>query len=156
MNLYSYTQILLVLEFLKGGDLRDHFLHIRSKEGGVSVNDHTLLNYCRQVASGMAYLSNKAFVHRDLAARNILVSEDEICKVDIPLCANFSSSYNYTYQIADFGMSRDLMDETYYVSHGGMIPVKWTAPEVILHDDLLCSNCMCNVTGSPLQEVLHC
>ena len=27
-------------------------------------------------------------------------------------------------------MSRDLMDESYYVSHGGMIPVKWTAPEV--------------------------
>ena len=33
-------------------------------------------------------------------------------------------------QIADFGMSRDLMDENYYVSHGGQIPVKWTAPEV--------------------------
>ena len=33
-------------------------------------------------------------------------------------------------QIADFGMSRDLMDESYYVSHGGKIPVKWTAPEV--------------------------
>ena len=27
-------------------------------------------------------------------------------------------------------MSRDLVDETYYVSHGGKIPVKWTAPEV--------------------------
>ena len=27
-------------------------------------------------------------------------------------------------------MSRDLMDESYYVSHGGKIPVKWTAPEV--------------------------
>ena len=36
-------------------------------------------------------------------------------------------------QIADFGMSRDLMDESYYVSHGGMIPVKWTAPEVMLN-----------------------
>ena len=64
------------------GDLCDHLRHMRSdKERGVSVDDHTLLSYCRQVASGMAYLSNKAFVHRDLAARNILVSEDEICKV---------------------------------------------------------------------------
>ena len=34
-------------------------------------------------------------------------------------------------QISDFGMSRDLMDENYYVSHGGKIPVKWTSPEVI-------------------------
>ena len=28
-------------------------------------------------------------------------------------------------------MSRDLMDETYYISHGGKIPVKWTAPEAL-------------------------
>ena len=29
-------------------------------------------------------------------------------------------------------MSRDLMDGNYYISHGGQIPIKWTAPEVIL------------------------
>ena len=28
-------------------------------------------------------------------------------------------------------MSRDLADETYYVSHGGKVPVKWTAPEAL-------------------------
>ena len=28
-------------------------------------------------------------------------------------------------------MSRDLADETYYVSQGGKVPVKWTAPEAI-------------------------
>ena len=33
-------------------------------------------------------------------------------------------------QIIDFGMARDLLREDYYMSSGGMIPVKWTAPEV--------------------------
>ena len=33
-------------------------------------------------------------------------------------------------QIADFGMARDLSDTDYYISHGGKIPIKWTAPEV--------------------------
>ena len=34
-------------------------------------------------------------------------------------------------QVADFGMSRALQDAEYYVSHGGRIPVKWTAPEAL-------------------------
>ena len=29
-------------------------------------------------------------------------------------------------------MSRDLLDENYYVTSGGKIPVKWTAPEVFV------------------------
>ena len=36
-------------------------------------------------------------------------------------------------QIADFGMSRDLSNMDYYVSHGGQVPIKWTAPEVYLY-----------------------
>ncbi|KAL5486847.1 hypothetical protein EMCRGX_G019382 [Ephydatia muelleri] len=37
----------------------------------------------------------------------------------------------YAKQIADFGLSRDLANENYYVSTGGMVPLKWTAPEAI-------------------------
>ena len=33
-------------------------------------------------------------------------------------------------QIGDFGMSRDLAEDTYYITHGGKIPIRWTAPEV--------------------------
>ena len=36
----------------------------------------------------------------------------------------------FTIKIADFGMSRDLEDD-YYITHGGVVPVKWTAPEVV-------------------------
>ena len=37
----------------------------------------------------------------------------------------------HSLQIADFGLSRDLQNEDYYVSHDGKIPVKWTAPEAL-------------------------
>ena len=38
--------------------------------------------------------------------------------------------YYVLLQISDFGMSRNLENDSYYLSKGGMIPVKWTAPEV--------------------------
>ena len=37
-----------------------------------------------------------------------------------------------TVQIADFGLSRDVSKDDVYVSQGGMIPIKWTAPEVLV------------------------
>ena len=53
-----------------------------------------------------------------------------------------------TEQIADFGMARDVADSSYYVTTGGKIPVKWTAPEVqpfcvstIVTDDLFLRHC---------------
>ena len=30
-------------------------------------------------------------------------------------------------------MARDLEESNYYISHGGKVPVKWTAPEVALN-----------------------
>ena len=43
----------------------------------------------------------------------------------------------YVLQISDFGMSRDLQEGSYYIAHGGSIPIKWTAPEVLLDNKIL-------------------
>ena len=56
-----------------------------------------LLSYCRQIAAGMNYLTNKQFVHRDLAARNILVSSDDVCKV----CRHAGLSVLYKMSVMD-------------------------------------------------------
>ena len=75
-----------------------------------------LLKFSQQVALGMQYLSARGYIHRDLAARNVLVNKYGICK------------------ITDFGMSRDLADENYYVANNrDAIPVKWTAPEALYY-----------------------
>ena len=85
MHATVIVQVLLVLELLSKGDLRNHLVYMKTEEGDVNVDDHTLLSYCRQVASGMTYLSGKDFVHRDLAARNILLTDKLICKVNLAL-----------------------------------------------------------------------
>ncbi|XP_065899217.1 uncharacterized protein [Dysidea avara] len=107
--------VMIILEYVSRGDLRNVLIQLQPSGGGCIPTKLPvlLLKFCQEIAAGMTYLNGKQFVHRDLAARNILVSESVTCK------------------IADFGMSRDLLDENYYVTSGGKIPVKWTAPEAI-------------------------
>jgi len=108
-------------------------LHFRIQKSAHPKLPLLLLKFCLEISAGMTYLSGKQFVHRDLAARNVLVSQKCTCKVSALCFVHYHASYNCILQIADFGMSRDLIDENYYMTSGGKIPVKWTAPEVAIN-----------------------
>ena len=66
----------------------------------------------------MKYLADNYFVHRDLAARNCLLSTD------------------LTVKIFDFGLTKQLMEKSYYRSRdeSHRIPIKWMALESIEHN----------------------
>ncbi|KAL2099921.1 hypothetical protein ACEWY4_004315 [Coilia grayii] len=75
------------------------------------------LSISKQVAAGMAYLSERKFVHRDLATRNCLVGEDMVVK------------------IADFGLSRNIYSADYYkANENDAIPIRWMPPESIFYN----------------------
>ncbi|XP_069725242.1 macrophage colony-stimulating factor 1 receptor [Phaenicophaeus curvirostris] len=85
---------------------------IREDLRPISLSD--LLQFSSHVAQGMAFLASKNCIHRDLAARNVLVSDGRVAK------------------ICDFGLARDIMNDSNYVVKGNArLPVKWMAPESI-------------------------
>ena len=108
--------VYLIVEFMSCGNLKDFVIGARpdqktGQQAKLSVQQ--LVSICRQVAAGVSYMASLRFVHRDIAARNCLVDEDLVVKV------------------ADFGMSRDVYQADYYKRHGGVIPLRWMAPEAI-------------------------
>uniref|UniRef100_A0A8C1ZRF4 receptor protein-tyrosine kinase n=1 Tax=Cyprinus carpio TaxID=7962 RepID=A0A8C1ZRF4_CYPCA len=73
-----------------------------------------LLRFSYQVAQGLDFLAAKNCIHRDVAARNVLLTNSRVAK------------------ICDFGLARDIMNDSNYVVKGNArLPVKWMAPESI-------------------------
>ncbi|XP_074147856.1 macrophage colony-stimulating factor 1 receptor [Sminthopsis crassicaudata] len=122
----GYRNIHLEKKYIPGQGL-DTYVEMRpvSSSGSFSEQDLDqedgrplelcdLLRFSSQVAQGMAFLASKNCIHRDVAARNVLVTSSRVAK------------------IGDFGLARDIMNDTNYVVKGNArLPVKWMAPESI-------------------------
>uniref|UniRef100_I3J2L2 Tyrosine-protein kinase n=1 Tax=Oreochromis niloticus TaxID=8128 RepID=I3J2L2_ORENI len=103
--------IYIVTEYLANGCLLT-YLKEGLKQHPTSIQ---LLEMCKDVAEGMAYLEAHQYIHRDLAARNCLVDG------------------NGTVKVTDFGLSRYVLDDEYTSSVGSKFPVRWSPPEVLLY-----------------------
>uniref|UniRef100_A0A668TSQ5 Tyrosine-protein kinase n=1 Tax=Oreochromis aureus TaxID=47969 RepID=A0A668TSQ5_OREAU len=102
----------IITEFMTHGNLLDYLRECNREE----VNAVVLLHMATQISSAMEYLEKKNFIHRDLAARNCLVGENHLVKV------------------ADFGLSRLMIGDTYTAHAGAKFPIKWTAPESLAYN----------------------
>ncbi|KAJ8385700.1 hypothetical protein AAFF_G00183000 [Aldrovandia affinis] len=101
--------IYIVTEFLSNGCLLDYL-----RDSPNNPTSTQLLEMCKDVSEGMAYLESQQYIHRDLAARNCLVDS------------------NGTIKVTDFGLSRYVLDDEYTSSLGSKFPVRWSPPEVLL------------------------
>uniref|UniRef100_A0A8D1W318 Tyrosine-protein kinase Mer n=1 Tax=Sus scrofa TaxID=9823 RepID=A0A8D1W318_PIG len=103
---------MVILPFMKYGDLHTYLLYSRLETGPKHIPLQTLLKFMVDIAQGMEYLSNRNFLHRDLAARNCMLRDD------MTVC------------VADFGLSKKIYSGDYYrQGRIAKMPVKWIAIE---------------------------
>ncbi|KAJ7303960.1 hypothetical protein JRQ81_011475 [Phrynocephalus forsythii] len=108
----GYPSPVVILPFMKHGDLHSFLLYSRLGDSPVYLPTQTLVKFMTDIASGMEYLSSKNFIHRDLAARNCMLNE------------------SMTACVADFGLSKKIYNGDYYrQGRISKMPVKWIAIE---------------------------
>ncbi|KAL8576599.1 hypothetical protein ACOMHN_025074 [Nucella lapillus] len=81
---------------------------------GKEIPPALVLDWSKQIASGMNYLHSHKIIHRDLKSPNVLVAKNDVVK------------------ISDFGTSREWNEKSTKMSFAGT--VSWMAPEVIRNE----------------------
>ncbi|XP_068694043.1 calcium/calmodulin-dependent protein kinase type II subunit delta-like [Montipora foliosa] len=111
---YAEGKVLMVLEYLPGGDLFD---------GLVSRPFYSEKDACacvRQVILALNYLSKKRIIHRDLKPENLLLAEKP------------SGDRPPVIKLTDFGIAKTIEDGRQVVESDGSGSPMYLAPETIL------------------------
>jgi len=104
--------IYIVTEYHRKGDLKSL---LNRKRDQLLVSD--LINMALGAAKGLAYLEKNKVIHRDVALRNLLAVKE---------------GKKYSAKVSDFGMSKQTDSGLYSAKTTLKIPVRWSAPEVLL------------------------
>eukprot|EP00884_Botryococcus_braunii_P007070 jgi/Botrbrau1/16364/Bobra.0372s0003.1 len=102
-------RVWLVMEYMPGGNLRNHLAAERNWEWGRRAAILAL-----DIARGMAYLHSQNVIHLDLKSGNVLLTSDGRAK------------------IADVGVAHCLNENRTHCSNLQMGTFAWMAPEIIL------------------------
>ena len=106
----------LVFKFMPGKDL-SRYLREQKRRTRTDLGMKVLADMLCQAASGLWTVHRARIVHRDVAARNFLVGKtNNVC-------------------IADFGLSKQLLEGESKVVKCGGGPSMWMAPEAISRDE---------------------
>eukprot|EP00039_Didymoeca_costata_P011155 m.154334 g.154334 ORF g.154334 m.154334 type:complete len:914 (+) comp15081_c0_seq2:221-2962(+) len=126
------SDLAMVLEASGVGDLKEYLVaakasmdarpktaqiyEVAAKKTDLIVEPKDQINFCGDIATGMAYLAEQGIILRDLAARNCIVSE------------------NKTVKVGDYGLRWEKYAEDYgtlkSASNSLHFPVRWLAPEL--------------------------
>lgn len=92
------------------------------------------------ICDGMRYLESNNILHRDLACRNCLVGSNEVVKVcDFGMASKINIIYMLLVYIKEIIIillkkKKGFTDANFYQADPSkLFPVKWSAPEVLLH-----------------------
>ncbi|KAI1727035.1 protein tyrosine kinase domain-containing protein [Ditylenchus destructor] len=105
---------LLVLEYCANGDLLTFLRKCRPDFEEVKPDAEVKMftKFVWEISDALIYIKSKGYIHRDVAARNVLLTSQMRAK------------------LSDFGLCR-YSAEAFYTTHGGKLPIKWTAPEAL-------------------------